>query len=72
MTLKADTKFKGKLSCGLTNGIKYLVNFHVSSEKSEKLHFDGVLLSKAFTYLATRHRSNFVTALPRRLSSTLP
>ena len=72
MTLKGDTKFKGKLTCGLKNDIKNFVNFHMSSEKSEKLHFDGLLLSKAYTHPATRHRGNVVTAVPRRLSSTYP
>ena len=39
-------KFKGKLTCVLKNDIRNLVNFCVSSRKSEKLHFDGPLLSK--------------------------
>ena len=37
MTLKGDAKFKGKLTPGLKNGIRNLVNFHVSSRKSENL-----------------------------------
>ena len=48
MTLKGDAKFKGKLTCGLKNNIRNLVNFHASSQKSENLHFDGLLLSKAY------------------------
>ena len=47
MTLKGDAKFKGKLTCGLQNDIRHLANFHVSSQKSENLHFDWILLSKA-------------------------
>ena len=47
MTLKGDAKFKGKLTHGLKNDIRNLVNFHASSGKSENLHFDGLLLSKA-------------------------
>ena len=35
MTLKGDAKFKGKLTRGLKNDIRNLVNFHVSSQKSE-------------------------------------
>ena len=46
MTLKGDAKFKGKLTYGLKNDIRNLVNFHASSRKSENLHFDGLLLSK--------------------------
>ena len=48
MTLKSDSKFKEKLSYGLKNDIRNLVNFNASSRKSENLHFDGVLLSKAY------------------------
>ena len=42
MTLKSDAKFKGKLTRGLKNDIRNLVNFHF-----ENLHFDGLLSSKA-------------------------
>ena len=45
MTLKGDAKFKGKLTRGLINDIKNLVNFHASSRKSENLHFGGLVLS---------------------------
>ena len=48
MTIKGDTKFKGKLTCGLKKDLRNLVNFHVSSRKSENLHFDWMLLSKAY------------------------
>ena len=48
MTLKGDAKFKGKLICGLKKDIKNLVNFHASSRKSENLHLDQILLSKAY------------------------
>ena len=51
MTLKGDAKFKGKLTCGLKNNIRNLVNFHVNSKKSEELHFDGFLSSKAHKVL---------------------
>ena len=48
MTLKGVAKFKGKLTCGLKNDIRNLVNFYAGSRKSENLHFDRILLSKAF------------------------
>ena len=48
MTLKGAAKFKGKLTRGLKNDIKNLVNFHASSRKSENLHLDWLLLSKAY------------------------
>ena len=48
MTLKSNVKFKGKLTRGMKNVIRYLVNFHVSSQKFGNLHFDGLLLFKAY------------------------
>ena len=37
MTLKGDAKFKGKLTCGLKNDLKHLVNFHASKNSTEEL-----------------------------------
>ena len=51
MTLKGDAKFKGKMTCGLKNDIGNLFNFDASSQKSENLHFDELLLSKAYKAL---------------------
>ena len=48
MTLKDDAKCKGKLTCGLKNDLRNLVNLHASSRKSENLHFDQILLPKAY------------------------
>ena len=48
MTLKVDAKFKGKLTLALKNDIRNLVSFHARSRKSGNLHFDGLLLSKAY------------------------
>ena len=44
MTLKSDAKFEGKLTLGSKNGMRNMVNFDVSSGKSENLHFDVALL----------------------------
>ena len=44
MTLTGNAKFKGKLTRGLKNDIRNLVNFLVSSGKSENLHFVVLLL----------------------------
>ena len=46
--LKGDAKFKGNLICGLKKDMRNLVNFHVSSRKSENLNFDRILLSKTY------------------------
>ena len=51
MTLKGDAKFKEKLTRGLTNDMKNLVNFHASNRKSENLYFNGLVLSKAYKVL---------------------
>ena len=48
MTLKGDTKSKGKLTGGLKNDIRNLVNFHASRRKFKNLYFDGLLLSKGY------------------------
>ena len=48
MKLKGDAKFKGKLTCGLKNGLSNLVNFYASSWKPGNLYFDGLLLSKTY------------------------
>ena len=56
MTLKGVAKFKRKLTCGLKNDIRNLVNFHASSRKSENLHFYWILLFKALKYLDKRYK----------------
>ena len=48
MTLKGDAKFKRKLTSGLKNDIRNLVNFHVSSRKSGNFHFEWIPLSEAY------------------------
>ena len=45
-TLKGDAKFKEKLTHDLKNDIRNLVNFHVSSWKPKKFHFDWVVCPK--------------------------
>ena len=61
MTVKVDAKFKRKLSCGLKNDVRNLVNFHASSRKSENLHFDGLLLSKAYKVLDEKVQKSHVS-----------
>ena len=58
---EVDTKFKGKLICGLKSGIRNLVNFQTSSQKSENLHFDGLLLSKAYKVLDAKVQKSYVS-----------
>ena len=47
MILKGDAIFQEKLTGGLKNDIRNLVNFLGNSLKSENLHFDGLLFSIA-------------------------
>ena len=46
MTLKSDAKFEEKLTLGFKNAMRNLVSFNASSDKSENVHFDLLLLSK--------------------------
>ena len=60
MALKGDAKFKGKLTCGLKNDIRNLVNFHASSRKSEHLQFYGPF-SKAYKVLNEKVQKIYVS-----------
>ena len=60
MTLKGDAKFKRKVIRGLKNDVNNLVNFHASSQKSENLHFDELLLSEAYKLLDKKVRKSYV------------
>ena len=51
MKLKGDAIFKEKLTDGLKNDRRNLINFHASSRKSENLHFDGLVLPKPYKVL---------------------
>ena len=46
MPPKSDANFKEKLTLGSKNDMRSLVNFNMSSAKSEDLHFILLLLSK--------------------------
>ena len=43
MYYDTDVKFKGKLTCGLKNDMRNLVNFYASIQKSEIFYFYGLL-----------------------------
>ena len=60
MTLKGDAIFKDKLTSGLKNEIMNLINFYASSCKSENLHFDGLVLSKAYNVLDEKVQKSYV------------
>ena len=46
MTLKSGAKFEEKLTCGVENDMRNLVNFHQSTQNSQNWGFAGILLSK--------------------------
>ena len=48
MTMKSDAKFEEKLTPGSKNDKRNLINLNASSGKSENLHFDVQLSSKAY------------------------
>ena len=60
MTRKGDAKFKGKLTRGMKNDIRNMVNFYTSSRKYEYLHFDGLVLSKAYKVLDKKVQKSYV------------
>ena len=43
MTLKGDAKSEEKLTCGLENDMRNIVNFHQSNLKSQNWDDDGIL-----------------------------
>ena len=61
MTLKGDAIFKEKLTGGLKNNTKNLVNFHASNRKFENLHFDGLLLLVAYKVLAKKIQKSYLS-----------
>ena len=56
MTLMIDAKFEEKLALGCKNDITNLVNFNMSSGKSENFHFDVLLFSMAYKVSAKKGR----------------
>ena len=60
MTLKSDAKFKGKLIRGLKNDIRNLVKFHANSQKSGILHFNRLILSKAYKVFDEKVQKSYV------------
>ena len=53
-TLRIDVKFEEKLTRGSKNDMRNLVNFNASSDKFGNLHFDVLLLSIAYKFLALK------------------
>ena len=73
MTLKGDSIFKEKLSGGLKSDIRNLIIFIQAVAKSENLHFDGLVLSKAHKVLGEKIQKSYVSwhlkAIQRKANS---
>ena len=54
--MKSDVKFEEKLTLDSKNDIRNLINFNVSSGRSENLHFHVLLLSKNITIEPKKYR----------------
>ena len=60
MKLKDDAIFKEKLTGGLKNDIRNLVNFHATSPKSVNLYFDELLLSITYKVSAENVQKTYL------------
>ena len=61
MTLMSDTKFEEKLALGSKNDMTNLVNFNLSSSKSENLHFNVLLLLIAYKVSAKKVQKGYLS-----------
>ena len=61
MKLKSDANFEEKLTLDFKKDMKNLVNFNVSSGKSENLQFDVQLLSIAYKVSAQKVKKNYLS-----------
>ena len=59
--MNSDAKFEEKLTFGSKNDMRNLANFNASSEKSENLHFDVLLLSIAYKVSAKKVQKNYLS-----------
>ena len=61
MTAESDAKFEEKLALGFKNDMMTLINFNVSSGKSENLHFDVLLLSITYIKFQLKKRRRVIS-----------
>ena len=61
ITLKGDTIFKEKLTGGLKNDLRNLVDFHAGSYKPVKMHFDWIVFSKAYKVIDEKIYKGYVS-----------
>ena len=58
MTLRSNGKFEEKETLGSKKDMRYLMNFNARSSKTEKLHFDVLLLSIEYKVSAEKIGKN--------------
>ena len=56
MTLKSDAKFKEKLTCGFKYDTRNLLNFHLTTEKSENFFSAGSFCPKYTRFELQKYR----------------
>ena len=61
MILISDGKFDSTLTCGFKNGMTNLLNFHQSTQKSEKLYFHGLFLFKVYNVRPKKLHKSYVS-----------
>ena len=61
MTVGSDAKFEEKQALGFKNDMTNLVNLNASSDKSENLHFDVLLLSIAYIKFQLKKRRRVIS-----------
>ena len=61
MTLKSNAKFEEKVTFYLENDMRNLVDFHVSTSKSENLHFGVLRLLIAYKVSAKKGQKNYLS-----------
>ena len=61
MRLKKDTKFGEESTCRFKIGIRNLTKFDLSSRKSQKFHFNDLLLSKVYIAWAKNVQRSYLS-----------
>ena len=61
MTVKNDAVFIEKLTGGLKNDLRNLIDFDASSHKSKNVHFDRILLPRGHKVLDEKVQKSHVS-----------
>ena len=59
MTMKNDAKFETELTCHLKIDMRNLINFDPSTQKSQNLHFNGLILTKVSNVSAKKVQRSY-------------